>query len=393
MRIGIVKPDWGIRGGFEVVVDQVDRDLQAAGHTVERVEVAVSGVPRAPFGAAVPDVVWSRSPEWFTHLSMLEQFRALDVRRFDVVLSTQPPSYAVRHPRQVALFYHHARAFYDLEDVWIAAGRAPADLHRAAAALLRTAEADDFGGVTHFLSGSSRVQERLRRFHGAEVPVSLYESAAPVVEGAAAGGGKHALTVSRHEFTKRTELALEAYALGTVPAVLVGEGGRLPFVRELAGRLADRTLAAGSATAEDLWLNLGSPQRGDDPASLDHVRIAGRVDDAELAALYRDALCVVAPAYDEDDGLTVREAMAHGRPVVVCRDGGGLAAFVEDGVNGFIVDPDGPSIAAAIARLAQDPDLASRMGVAALETVSALTPARAARQLLDAVETVASSSR
>ena len=56
-----------------------------------------------------------------------------------------------------------------------------------------------------------------------------------------------------------------------------------------------------------------------------NVEIAGRVDDGHLARLYREAPCVVAPALDEDYGLTAIEAMRSRPPVIVCRDGGGLA--------------------------------------------------------------------
>lgn len=391
MKVGIVKPDWGIRGGFEVVVERVEQDLVTAGHQVERVEVPVAGLAPAPFGASVPDRAWGQAAEWFTHMALLETFRGLDVRRFDVVISTQPPSYGVRHPRQLALFYHHLRAFYDLEQVWVAAGRASAALHHAAAALLRANEAEDIAGVRHFLAGSTRVQERLRNYHG-DVPVSLYEAPAPQVE-IRSGRAEHVLTVSRHEFTKRTELALAAFALGTVPGVIAGAGGRLPFVRDLAGRIATGAVDAAALAPEQTWLNLG--QAPDQPceAVLDHVRVPGRVSADELDRLYRDALCVVAPAYDEDDGLTVREAMAYGRPVVVCRDGGGLVSFVEDGVNGLVVDPEPAAIAAAVRRLADDAALASSLGAAGRATAERLTPKNAADQLLDALELVAGTAR
>ena len=160
MRIALVKPNWGIRGGFEIVVDRIERDLHDAGHEIERVEVNVVGLARTPFGVTVDDQVWSRSPEWFSHLAMLDRFRALDVSRADVVLSTQPPSYAVRHPRHLSLFYHHARAFYDLSDLWVEAGRAPRLLHQTASAMLRDAGFSDVnrlllsGGITQLLTGT-----------------------------------------------------------------------------------------------------------------------------------------------------------------------------------------------------------------------------------------------
>lgn len=389
MRIALVKPDWRIRGGFEIVVDHIERELHSAGHEVERVEVDVVELPRTPFGVTVDDRVWSRSPEWFSHLAMLDRFRGLDLTRADMVLSTQPPSYGVRHAHHLSLFYHHARAFYDLSDVWVEAGRAPRLLHQTAAAMLRDTEARDLAGVTHFLAGSTRIVERLRQYQGAEVPVSLYQYPAPIVADVDTTTYDHVLTVSRHEFTKRTELVVQALALGKRKGVLVGDGGRLPFVRALATKVAVHACDPGELTARDLWLNMGLQEGNEATVEDERIRIAGRVADEDLDRLYRTALCVVAPAYDEDDGLTVLEAMAHARPVIVCRDGGGLTALVQDGVNGLVVEPDGASIAAGIASLAGDPEHAHAMGLAALETARARTAVRARHQLLEAVARVA----
>ncbi len=211
-----------------------------------------------------------------------------------------------------------------------------------------------------------------------------------MVDGADAAPGTHVLVVSRHEFTKRTELAVAALALGATPGVLVGAGGRLPVVAALSARLAAGELDAATLDAEDLWLNGDLPQDAPE-GGLGHVRLAGRVEDDELDRLYRGALCLVAPAYDEDHGLTVLEAMARGRPVVVCRDGGGLTAALEDGVNGFVVDPEPAAIAAAVSRLAADPALARRMGEAALATAAQYTAERARTQLLEAVARVGES--
>jgi glycosyltransferase involved in cell wall biosynthesis len=160
-------------------------------------------------------------------------------------------------------------------------------------------------------------------------------------------------------------------------------------VRALTTKIAVDGCDPADLTVRDMWLNMGQVE-GDEP-EVEHkrIRIAGRVGDNELDQLYRTALCVVAPAYDEDDGLTVLEAMAHARPVIVCRDGGGLTALVEDGLNGLVVEPDGASIAAGIARLAGDQELARTMGLAGLETARSRTPARARGQLLEAVDRVA----
>jgi glycosyltransferase involved in cell wall biosynthesis len=103
------------------------------------------------------------------------------------------------------------------------------------------------------------------------------------------------------------------------------------------------------------------------------VRFSGFVTAEELDQLYRNALCVVAPAYLEDYGLTAVEAMAFGKPLIVCADGGNLVNFVQDGVNGLVVEPTAQGIGDAVRSLAQDPSVARRMGEAARETAAQFT--------------------
>ncbi|MGI8939390.1 MAG: glycosyltransferase family 4 protein, partial [Iamia sp.] len=108
-----------------------------------------------------------------------------------------------------------------------------------------------------------------------------------------------------------------------------------------------------------------------------NITLAGRVDDASLTRLYATAPCVVAPALDEDYGLTAIEAMAHGAPVVVCDDGGGLADLVDDEVDGLVVEPTGAALARAIERIATDRDLAAALSEGARARAASITWDRA----------------
>lgn len=393
----MLKPDFGVHGGFERVVDHVEAALQADGHEVTRLTVEVDALAHQPFGVPVPQDVWGIEPEYFRYIASVEAFDRLDTRRYDAVVSTQPPSFTHRHPRHLALFFHHHRIFYDLEPAYLAAGLAvdPA-VHARAAELVRRVDRPRLEQVSWFLAGSARVAQRLADCNG-RTNVSVYHAgvgsgtdAPPSATDRPATGP--VVCVGRHEFPKRAELAVHAaHLLPATRFALVGTGGREGWARMVDRRLASGDLDLDAVTDRDLWLNPGRlpvdaplDGRGDET----NVEFRGRVDDDTLDRLYCDAPCVVAPALDEDYGLTAIEAMRHGRPVVVCSDGGGLAELVDDGVHGLVVEPSGPAIAAAVERLVSDPALATELGANGRARAAELTWANADIELRDAVDRV-----
>jgi glycosyltransferase involved in cell wall biosynthesis len=115
------------------------------------------------------------------------------------------------------------------------------------------------------------------------------------------------------------------------------------------------------------------------------VKFLGRRPKDDLVREYASALCVVCPAFDEDYGLTCLEAMALGKPVIACVDGGGYVELIEDGVDGFLVQATGPAIAAAIDRL-KDQSVARAMGARGREKAKAYTWPRAIDQLEHALQ-------
>lgn len=394
MRIGIVKPDYGIAGGFEAVVDRIGHELELRGHDVARATVRVDGLASDPYGVPVPPVAGREAWEAVRYLSLLEAFRTVDTTGFDMVLSTQPPSFATPHPRHLSLFYHHLRIYYDLSEPYVAAGFAEPGAHRLAEQAVRRVDGRFLGVPRHFLAGSEDVAARLAAFHGFTDRVSILHAGSGMVEAhVAEEPGPDfgpVLCVSRHEWPKRTEIFVHAMKhLPDLAGIAVGDGGRLPFVRDLDRRLSEPGVDLGAFDDAALWLNraeIPDPRRAAGRAPVPgNVRFTGRVADSELAGLYRDALCLVAPAYREDYGLTAIEAMAFGRPVVVTTDGGGLTAVVEDGVTGFVVEPSGAAVADAVRRLADDRGLARRMGLAARDRAAEFTWDRAVRELHDGI--------
>ena len=81
----------------------------------------------------------------------------------------------------------------------------------------------------------------------------------------------------------------------------------------------------------------------------DRVRFMGYRSD--VADFYAMADVFVFPSFREGLSVSVMEAMASGKPIICSRIRGNTD-MVEDGVNGFLIDPHSPrSIALAIARL------------------------------------------
>ncbi len=82
----------------------------------------------------------------------------------------------------------------------------------------------------------------------------------------------------------------------------------------------------------------------------------------KVIQLYSNATLFVCPSVYEPFGIINLEAMACRAPVVASRVGG-IKEVVVEGETGFLVSPDQPGeLAAAIDRLAADPELCSRFG-------------------------------
>ncbi|HWJ62581.1 MAG TPA: glycosyltransferase family 4 protein [Acidimicrobiales bacterium] len=366
LRIAFLKPEFGVTGGLEAVVGQLEAIARADGHEVARLGVDMRPPRAAVAGLEIPRPVWDAAPEYFPYLAGRAEFDRLDVRRFDLVVSTQSPSFAVRHPRHLSVFYHHHRVYYDLEEVYLRAGFAPDEtVHREAGKLVRELDQPCLEQVGWFLAGSGAVAERLVRFNGL-TNASVFHAGLIVGDERppATGPGTGAvLSVGRHEFPKRTELVVAAaHLLPEVEVALVGTGGREAWANALDHRLATSDDDPAALTDEETWCNTGQGAPAVPDGHRSNVEFAGRVSDAELAQRFADAPCVVAPAFQEDYGLTAIEAMAQGKPVIVCTDGGGLTELVEHERTGLVVEPTPAAIAAAIERLTSDRDLAAELG-------------------------------
>lgn len=151
-------------------------------------------------------------------------------------------------------------------------------------------------------------------------------------------------------------------AYGIPPeARVVGHVGRLAEEKNL-GFLA-RAMAAVLRTQPDGWfLVVGSgPAEAEIRTAceaagvVDRLRLAGRLDNQELADAYAAMDLFAFASLSETQGLVLAEAMAAGAPVVAI-DAPGARDVVVDGVNGqLLVEPDETAFATAVEEMLRLP--------------------------------------
>lgn len=166
----------------------------------------------------------------------------------------------------------------------------------------------------------------------------------------------------------RAEFGLPADArVIAVVAQLIERKGHLLLIEALPALLERfptlRVLFFGKGPQEDN-LRRAIAARG----LQDIVRLAGFRNDLPRILPSLDLL--VHPAYREGLGVSLLQASAAGVPIVACR-AGGIPEAVRDGVNGLLVAPgDVQALAAAVARVLGDADLAKRMAQAGRDLIA-----------------------
>jgi glycosyltransferase-like protein len=109
------------------------------------------------------------------------------------------------------------------------------------------------------------------------------------------------------------------------------------------------------------------------------ILLLGTVSEADLGAWYRAADAFAFPSVKEGFGLVVLEALAAGLPVVAS-DIPVFAEYLRDGESALLVPPgDATALAAALRRLADDPDLRRRLAAGGRPLVDRFTWAASAR--------------
>jgi len=295
------------RGGAESHVEGLRRALVAAGYRAEVVAL--------PFKWYPPAEIMRAAMAW-----RLLDLSAANGQPVDLVIGMKFPAYLVAHQRKVLWILHQHRSAYNL---W---GTQFDDLSTFPEGArirewIKHCDETFIPEAKRVFANSRVVADRLEQYNGISSEV-LYHPPPLAGRLQTGDGGDYVFYPSRLEPQKRQELLIEAMKLVRTPVKVI-----------LAGSSGD------AARYESLISQNGVRDR---------VSLRGFVTDEEMIELYQNALGVCYLPFDEDYGYVTLEGMLAGKPVMVPRDAGGAAEFIEDQSEGFVVEPEPWARAAAI---------------------------------------------
>ena len=321
-----------VTGGAEAHVRQLVAALRARGYDAELVSV--------PF-------TWNPKEEILAHAAAwrLLNLNESNGRTIDRLIATKFPTYFARHANKVAWLIHQHRAAYEL------CGTIYSDFDHVESDVglretLMRLDTEMLGECRRIFANARNTAARLSKYNGLAAE-ALYHP--PRLAGRLQAGvyGDYVVSVGRLETVKRVDLIVGA--MSTVPERV-------------------RLMIAGDGTQRGNLERL-CEQRG----LLHRVTFLGSVGDDALVDLYRDALAVIYPPFDEDFGYVTLEGFLARKPVITCGDSGGPTEFVIHGENGFVCEPSAEVIGAAITALDRDRMRAGALGDAGWSVASRIT--------------------
>lgn len=367
LNIAIIHPDLGIGGAERLIVDAAvelvshghDVHIFTAHHDKNRCfEETVSGTfPVTVYGSFLPRHVFYRFHALCAYLRCI--FVALCVLflwpSFDVILADQVsvviPLLKLKKSMKVVFYCH----FPDLllahhTTVLRRLYRKPIDFVEE----ITTGMADMILVNSKFTA--STFANTFKRLHARGIRPAVLYPAVNVDQFDEPHSYKlNFLSINRFERKKNIELAVSAFA-------------RLHTLEEHAlqsQKLNEATLTIAGGYDSRLRENVEYLDELKHLAAREgvssRISFVTSCSTAERNKLLSQCLFVIYTPKDEHFGIVPLEAMAAHKPVIACNSGGPVET-VKDAETGFLCDPTPEDFSLAMAKLIQDPQMASRMG-------------------------------
>jgi glycosyltransferase involved in cell wall biosynthesis len=316
-----------VRGGAEVLAEELHRALTEAGHQAEIVAI--------PF-------------KWYPPERILDQMlacRLLDLSETlggnrDRLIGLRFPAYLIPHPRKVMWLLHQHRQAYDL---W---QHPLGDMHTykngaEVRDAIHSADRAVLGKASPVFGISRNVVLRLKTYCGIDA-IPLYHPPQDAGRFYTRPAEDFLYCPSRINPLKRQDLIVEALGQTRAPV---------------------KVCFSGPAADADFERKCAALARHN--GAEDRIRWLGAVSEEEKRDLYARCLGVLFPPHDEDYGYVTLEGMLARKPVITCTDSGGPLEFIAHYQTGIVADPTAEALAAAMDTLWEDREAARLWGEAA----------------------------
>jgi len=297
-----------MKGGAESLCDNLYNELIKKNYDVEYIKI--------PFKWYPPQEIINNCLIW----------RLLDLTesngsKIDGIIATKFPSYLVRHQNKVVWLLHQHRSTYDLAftefDHLATYGR----IGEIVRGKIYSMDKIILKEQKKIYTISNNVADRLWKYNEIKGEV-LYPPPPLLGKYKCENYENYILYPSRLDAVKRQDIIIKGmkYVRSDVKLKIAGTGPQLESYMKL---------------AKELKLEK-------------RIEFLGHVSDEELIDLFAGALAIIFIPHNEDLGYVTLEGFLSKKPVITCTDSGGSLEFVDDGVNGFITQPEPEKIAQKI---------------------------------------------
>lgn len=329
MRIGICAVQIPfMKGGAENLTLGLYNELIKRGYDVEYFNIPFKWYP--PADIIKHALVWRL-------LDLTES----DGKKIDLLICTKFPSYVVKHPNKVVWLVHQFREAYELYGTQYGLQKQGENSEEIKNTIIKI-DNKTIKECKKIHSISKNVSSRLNKYNKINAKTT-YPPPKNVEKFYCGSFDDYIIYPSRIDTKKRQNLLIEAmqYVKTDVKAMIVGTGSKENELRSLAKKLKVN----------------------------EKVLFHGYASDDELVNLYANSLGVLYTPYDEDYGYITIEAFLSKKPVITTRDSGGPLEFVDDGKNGYILNPESKEIAEKIDYLYKNKDIAKSLGLHGYEKI------------------------
>lgn len=324
-----------------------------------------------------------------------QQFSALDLSHFDLVISGKYPGWMVDHPNHICYMLHRLRGLYDTYHLT----GLPEQLHTNYPEITRLQKQfkqrkrNDLSEVfaqLQQLQSRQKLPEEAVQFPGAFVRETIHYFDSVGLDSKAIrkyAAISHNVANRRNYFPRGSSIDV-IYPPSSLKRFEQGESNYFFTISRLDQAKRVRLLVEAMQFVKSK-VQLKIAGTGPDEALLkelarddDRIEFLGFINDEAAIKLYANAIAVPYLPYDEDYGLVVIEAMMSGKPVLTTIDAGGPNEFVINGETGFSVLPQPEALAERLDYLYQYRAETKQMGLAGRKLVEPITWENTVNRLL-----------